>query len=109
MPSIPLNRVYNKTVQSGLETHIPNCYLNPLLQCLYHIPMLRSLAEIHTMAGGRGRCEREDCLLCEAGFLFKMLRDAAGSNCQATNFLRAFAKSRRGEIRRSKVVTQMQM
>ncbi|CAO1617228.1 unnamed protein product [Parajaminaea phylloscopi] len=87
--------MYNKTRQSGLETHIPNCYLNSLLQCLFHLPTLRSLAEIHTLAGGPGRCEREDCLLCEAGFLFKMLSDAAGVNCQATNFLRAFAKSRK--------------
>lgn len=89
--------VYNRTKHSGLETHIPNCYLNSLLQCLYHLDPLKKLAEIHTMSGGNSRCETQDCLLCEAGFLFKMLEDAAGANCQATNFLRAFAKSHRGE------------
>ncbi|CAO1638721.1 unnamed protein product [Sympodiomycopsis kandeliae] len=84
---------YNKTCHSGLETQIPNCYLNPLLQCLYHLPLLKDICEIHTLAGGKGRCEREDCLLCEAGYLFMMLRDAQGSNCQATNFLRSFSNN----------------
>lgn len=87
---------YNKTSQSGLETHIPNCYLNSLLQCFFQLGPLRALSEIHTLSGGKARCEREDCLLCEAGFLFMMLRDARGTNCQATNFLRAFGKSGRG-------------
>jgi PAB-dependent poly(A)-specific ribonuclease subunit 2 len=60
--------------------------------------MLTSLAEIHTLSGGKARCARDDCLLCELAFLFMMLRDAKGANCQATNLLRAFAKSGKGEI-----------
>lgn len=84
---------YNRTNHSGLENDIPNCYLNSLLQCLFQLPLLRSLAEVHAMAGGAGRCEEEGCLLCEVGFLFMMLRDAQGANCQATNVLRTFARS----------------
>jgi len=36
-------------------------------------------------------------LLCEAGFLFRMLEDAKGSNCQASNFSRAFSATPQGK------------
>ena len=38
-------------------------------------------------------CPKEYCLLCEVGFLFRMLRDAHGTNAQATNFTRAFSNN----------------
>ncbi|GAA5924433.1 hypothetical protein JCM10213_004576 [Rhodosporidiobolus nylandii] len=77
---------YNKTPYSGLETHITNSYTNSLLQALHYLRPLRTLAESHTF----GACAKENCLLCEAGFLFRMLEDAKGMNCQASNFSRAF-------------------
>ncbi|GAA5974216.1 hypothetical protein JCM11641_003332 [Rhodosporidiobolus odoratus] len=77
---------YNKTPYSGLETHITNSYTNSLLQALHYLRPVRTLAESHTY----GACPKENCLLCEAGFLFRMLEDAKGMNCQASNFSRAF-------------------
>ncbi|GAA6000190.1 hypothetical protein JCM10207_007897 [Rhodosporidiobolus poonsookiae] len=77
---------YNKTPYSGLETHITNSYTNSLLQALHYLKPIRTLAESHTF----GACPKENCLLCEAGFLFRMLEDAKGMNCQASNFSRAF-------------------
>lgn len=83
---------FNKTPYSGLETHIHNSYANAYLQALYYLSSFRSLAKAHIFDE---RCERDECLLCQAGFLFKMLEDARGANCQATNFLRAFGTSPR--------------
>ncbi|GAA5868955.1 hypothetical protein JCM16303_000318 [Sporobolomyces ruberrimus] len=80
---------YNKTPYSGLETHITNSYTNSLLQALHYLPPIRTLAESHTYEA----CPKENCLLCEAGFLFRMLRDAKGMNCQASNFSRAFGEN----------------
>ncbi|GAA6028111.1 hypothetical protein JCM8097_001876 [Rhodosporidiobolus ruineniae] len=77
---------YNKTPYSGLETHITNSYTNSLLQALHYLRPIRTIAESHTF----GACPKENCLLCEAGFLFRMLEDAKGMNCQASNFSRAF-------------------
>ncbi|PWN52754.1 hypothetical protein IE53DRAFT_366908 [Violaceomyces palustris] len=82
---------YNKTPYSGLETHIQNSYANSYLQALHYLSPFRALAKAHTLQN----CPREYCLLCEAGFLFRMLEDAKGANCQATNFLRAFGNSQR--------------
>ncbi|KAG0195882.1 poly(A)-specific ribonuclease, partial [Mortierella sp. NVP41] len=78
---------YNKTQFGGLETHIANSYCNALLQVLFFTPLLRTLAKAHI---GQA-CPRENCLTCELGFLFRMLEDANGQNCQARNFLRAFS------------------
>ncbi len=80
---------YNKTAYSGLETHITNSYTNSLLQALHYTAPLNTLAEAHTFSA----CPKENCLLCEAGFLFRMLGDAKGQNCQASNFSRAFGAS----------------
>ncbi|KAH8925754.1 hypothetical protein BT69DRAFT_1239751 [Atractiella rhizophila] len=77
---------YNKTKLSGLETHVVNSYVNPILQVLRFIPPFRQVAASHIAES----CAKNGCLLCELGFLFKMLRDAKGQNCQASNFCRAF-------------------
>ncbi|KAG5519468.1 hypothetical protein PMAC_002095 [Pneumocystis sp. 'macacae'] len=78
---------YNNTPFSGLEIHIENSYCNSLIQLYYFIPSIRELAIAHSVSS----CVQEKCLLCEMGFLFKMLSDANGQNCQATNFLRVLS------------------
>jgi PAB-dependent poly(A)-specific ribonuclease subunit 2 len=88
-----MHSFYNKTRYSGLETHITNSYTNSLLQALHYTSPVRTLAESHTYSS----CTKENCLLCEAGFLFRMLGDAKGMNCQASNFSRAFCASPQGE------------
>ena len=80
---------YNRTEYSGLETHIANSYLNPLIQLLKYIPTIRNGVLMHTAT----YCRSEACLLCEMGFLFDMIEKAQGQNCQATNFLHAFGKT----------------
>ncbi|KAJ2956748.1 hypothetical protein NQZ79_g7424 [Umbelopsis isabellina] len=77
---------YNHTKYGGLETHIANSYCNSMLQMLHFTLPLRQIAISHIKAD----CQKENCLCCELGFLFRMLEDANGQNCQATNFLRAF-------------------
>ncbi|WFD35442.1 poly(A)-specific ribonuclease [Malassezia cuniculi] len=86
-------KFYNKTPYSGLETDIANAYANSYLQALHYCRQMRTFATGHL----RTRCEDDTCLLCEAGFLFRMLSDAKGANCQATNFLRAFSLSKHAE------------
>ncbi|WWD21952.1 PAB-dependent poly(A)-specific ribonuclease subunit PAN2 [Kwoniella shandongensis] len=78
---------YNRTKYSGLETDILNSYTNSLLQALHYIQPIRAVATAHICVD----CKKEHCLLCEAGFLFRMLEDAKGRNCQASNFSRAFS------------------
>lgn len=78
---------YNRTKYSGLETHIANSYVNPLLQLFRFTPFVRNLALRHAAAN----CLHDPCLLCEFGFLFDTLEKAEGANCQATNFLKAFS------------------
>ncbi|KAI6038459.1 ubiquitin carboxyl-terminal hydrolase-domain-containing protein [Pisolithus marmoratus] len=75
---------YNKTTYSGLETHILNSYTNPLLQVMHYTYPIRRLAKSHTTTS----CPREHCLLCELGFVVRMLEDARGTNCQSSNFCR---------------------
>lgn len=75
---------YNKTQYSGLETHIPNCYANSLLQILHATPLLRNAALNHAATN----CLNDTCLLCQLGFLFDMLEKAEGTICQATNMLK---------------------
>jgi len=78
---------YNRTRYSGLETDIINSYTNALLQALHYTEPIRAVAKAHICID----CQKENCLLCEAGFLFRMLEDAKGTNCQASNFSRAFS------------------
>ncbi|QKX58719.1 uncharacterized protein TRUGW13939_05846 [Talaromyces rugulosus] len=80
-------RYYNKTIFSGLETHISNSFTNSLLQLYKFIPLVRNLALNHAASS----CVIEECLLCEMGYLFDMLDKANGQNCQATNLLKTFS------------------
>ncbi|CUA74901.1 PAB-dependent poly(A)-specific ribonuclease subunit 2 [Rhizoctonia solani] len=79
---------YNKTVYSGLETHIVNSYTNALLQALHYVHSVRRVAQSHITTP----CQTEHCLLCEFGFLTRMLEDAKGVNCQASNFCKTIPK-----------------
>ncbi|KAF8590468.1 hypothetical protein K439DRAFT_1329688 [Ramaria rubella] len=78
---------YNKTTYSGLETHILNSYTNALLQTLHYTIPVRKLAKSHITTS----CQREHCLLCELGFVVRMLEDAEGINCQAANFCKTIS------------------
>lgn len=80
---------YNKTAYSGLETNIGAAYANSLLQALHYARPFRAFAKRHILFA----CTADDCLLCEAGFLFRMLKDAQGTNCQASNLLRVLVRS----------------
>ncbi|KAL0580436.1 poly(A)-specific ribonuclease [Marasmius crinis-equi] len=73
---------YNETEFSGLETHILNSYTNPIVQTMHYCPPIRHLAKSHITTN----CPREHCLLCELGFVARMLEDARGTNCQTSNF-----------------------
>ncbi|KAF7294679.1 PAN2-PAN3 deadenylation complex catalytic subunit PAN2 [Mycena indigotica] len=76
---------YNKTEYSGLETHILNSYTNALVQVMHYCPPIRHLTKSHITTN----CAREHCLLCELGFVVRMLEDAHGINCQSSNFCKA--------------------
>lgn len=52
---------------------------------MHFIPPMRRLAKAHVTID----CPREHCLLCELGFISRMLEDARGTNCQASNFCKA--------------------
>ncbi|KAH9857626.1 ubiquitin carboxyl-terminal hydrolase-domain-containing protein [Lenzites betulinus] len=73
---------YNRTAFSGLETHILNSYTNPIVQVMHYTMPIRRLAKSHITTD----CPHEHCLLCELGFVARMLEDAHGTNCQASNF-----------------------
>ncbi|KIY66064.1 hypothetical protein CYLTODRAFT_455741 [Cylindrobasidium torrendii FP15055 ss-10] len=73
---------YNKTDYSGLETHILNSYTNSIVQAMHYNLPIRKLAKSHIAT----TCDNEHCLLCELGFVVRMLEDAHGTNCQASNF-----------------------
>ncbi|KAF9483877.1 hypothetical protein BDN70DRAFT_873274 [Pholiota conissans] len=73
---------YNKTEFSGLETHILNSYTNSIVQVMHYVWPIRQLSKAHIT----DNCPREHCLLCEMGFISRMLEDAHGTNCQASNF-----------------------
>ncbi|KAK9473883.1 ubiquitin carboxyl-terminal hydrolase-domain-containing protein [Dipodascopsis tothii] len=77
---------YNHTRHAGLETHMPNAYVNGLLQLYRFTPAVYSYALWHVA----GACPVDKCLLCELGFVFDMLVKADGEHCRAYNFLRTF-------------------
>lgn len=49
---------------------------------MHHTSAIRRLAKSHITTN----CPREHCLLCELGFVVRMLEDAKGTNCQSSNF-----------------------
>ncbi|ORX52131.1 hypothetical protein BCR36DRAFT_582638 [Piromyces finnis] len=77
---------YNKTQYAGLETDIQNSYCNSIIQVMFFNEPLKNIVKSHI----KTNCLKEFCLSCELGFIVRMLEDAKGSNCQASNFLRAF-------------------
>jgi hypothetical protein len=60
-------RFYNRTVFSGLETHLHNSYCNAFLQLLYYLPPVRALVLAHSPTAH----DRDACLSCELNFLFR--------------------------------------
>ena len=80
---------YNQTRYAGLETNIGAAYANSYFQALHYTQPFRAFAKQHTIMP----CADDDCLLCEAGFLFRMLEDAHGTHCQATQLLRVLTRS----------------
>jgi PAB-dependent poly(A)-specific ribonuclease subunit 2 len=87
-------RFYNKTEFSGLETHILNSYTNSLVQLMHYVSPIRQLAKAHISVN----CPREHCLFCELGFISRMLEDARGTNCQASNFCKTVGVLAQGSI-----------
>lgn len=83
---------YNQTSHGGLETHIMNSYTNAMLQVIFFIRPVANILKHHINIS----CPKEFCLSCELGFLFRMLDTSGGTNCQATNFLRAFGNVHQG-------------
>ena len=81
---------YNNTPFAGLETSFANSYCNAILQ-LYNFshPLNRT-----STAHAAGNCIQDNCLLCELGYLFGMLYDAKGQNCQASNFHKSLASNK---------------
>lgn len=53
-----------------------------MLQLMHYTRPVRELAKSHITTD----CQREHCLLCELGFVVRMLEDARGTNCQSSNF-----------------------
>ena len=90
---IELHSFYNKTDYSGLETHILNSYTNPILQVMHYCLPIRTLAKSHITTN----CPREHCLLCELGFVVRMLEDASGINCQSSNFCKTVGVLAQGD------------
>ncbi|KAF8305548.1 PAB-dependent poly-A-specific ribonuclease subunit PAN2 [Clavulina sp. PMI_390] len=81
---------FNKTNYSGLESHIPNSYANSLIQILHYCDPIRHVAKSHITTA----CRSEPCMLCEFGFVVRMLEDARGINLQARNFCVAIGKTK---------------
>ncbi|KAI0164180.1 PAB-dependent poly(A)-specific ribonuclease subunit PAN2 [Xylariaceae sp. FL1272] len=78
---------FNKSQYSGLQNHLVNAYVNPLLQVMHYTPLIRNIALQHAATA----CVDELCFLCELGFLFDMLYKAEGEACQASNLIRTLS------------------
>jgi hypothetical protein len=87
------DRFYNKTEYSGLETHILNCYTNAILQVMHYSLPIRRLAKSHITTD----CPGENCLLCELGFVVRMLEEARGINCHSSNFCKTVGALAQGK------------
>jgi len=92
---------YNRTSYSGLETHILNSYTNSVVQAMHYVYPIRRLAKSHITLN----CPREHCLLCELGFVARMLEDAKGINCQASNFCKTVGVLAQGELTSSNLTS----
>eukprot|EP01133_Synstelium_polycarpum_P003450 gene3450-3923_t len=68
--------IYNKTKFSGLENSLINTYSNSCIQTIYFIPHIRNALLNHL-------CNKNYCLSCELGFIFRR-----GLNVETSNFLR---------------------
>lgn len=69
---------------------------------MHYVSPIRQLAKAHVSTD----CSREHCLLCELGFTSRMLEDARGINCQASNFCKTVGVLAHGLfLRFSKVKT----
>ena len=53
-----------------------------MVQVMHHVLPIHRFSISHTTTN----CPREHCLLCELGFVVRMLETARGRNCQASNF-----------------------
>lgn len=95
-------RFYNKTQFSGLETHILNSYTNSVVQIMHYMLPIRKIAKGHITIN----CPREHCLLCELGFISRMLEDAHGTNCQASNFCKTIGVLAQGKIQSLSIKTE---
>lgn len=61
---------------------------------MHYVLPIRQLAKSHIATD----CPREHCLLCELGFVARMLEDAKGINCQASNFCKTVGVLAQGEL-----------
>ena len=71
-----------------------NSYTNPMLQLMHYTLPIRELAKSHITTD----CQREHCLLCELGFVVRMLEDARGTNCQSSNFCKTVGVLAQGTL-----------
>lgn len=61
---------------------------------MHYILPIRKLSRSHITTN----CPREHCLLCELGFVVRMLEDAHGTNCQSSNFCKTVGVLAQGKF-----------
>jgi PAB-dependent poly(A)-specific ribonuclease subunit 2 len=61
---------------------------------MHHSRPIRRLAKSHITTN----CLRERCLLCELGFVVRMLEDAHGTNCHSSNFCKTVGVLAQGGV-----------
>ncbi|KAI9183495.1 poly(A)-specific ribonuclease [Blastocladiella emersonii ATCC 22665] len=86
-------RFFNPTPYAGLETAVPQSYVNNYLQALFYARGFAQCAIQHSVSP---TCTKELCLLCETGYLFRMLQQAQGQEivCRAANWCSTFGHVR---------------